>query len=84
LFELDENNRLIDHVITYMYSLLKTNVSLLLSTNQKDCHIFINVKNIFIKCIKNKYLKMNNPSKTMMKTISDCLSIIIICGVYHH
>ena len=84
MFELDENNRLIDHVITYMYSLLKTNISLLLSTNQKDCHIFINVKNIFIKCIKNKYLKMNNPSKTMMKTISDCLSIIIICGVYYH
>ena len=84
MLELDENNVLIDHVITYMYSLLKTNISLLLSTNPKDSDIYKKVKIIFIKCIKNKYLKMNNPSKIMMKTISDCLTIVIICGVYYH
>ena len=80
MLELDENNVLIDHVITYMYSLLKTNISLLL----KDFNIYKNVKDLFINCIKNKYLKMNNPSTIMMKTVSDCLTIVIVCGVKDH
>ena len=63
-----------------MYSLLKTNISLLL----KDFNIYKNVKDLFINCIKNKYLKMNNPSTIMMKTVSDCLTIVIVCGVKDH
>ena len=75
---------LIDHIILYMFSLLKKNINLLLSTNAKDYDVYKNVKNILIKCIKDRYLKMNNPSIIMRKTIADSLTLVIISGIYFH
>jgi hypothetical protein len=55
-----------------------------LSTNLKDSEIYRNVKNLIIDSIKNKYLKMNNPSNNVRKTISDSLTLIILSGIFYH
>ena len=55
-----------------------------MSTNLKDSEIYRNVKNLIIDSIKNKYLKMNNPSNNVRKTISDSLTLIILSGIFYH
>ena len=60
--------------------MLKKHIKQLLSISDKDEQIYIYIKNLIIKCIKDKYLKMKNPSNSVRKTISDCLSLIIISG----
>ena len=55
-----------------------------MSTNLKDSEIYRNVKNLIIDSIKNKYLKMNNPSNNVRKTISDSLTLIILSGIFCH
>ena len=82
--EIEENNPLIDHIILSIYGLLKNHMKLLLSTSKKDEEIYNNVKLMIIKCLKNKYLKMNNPSYTTRKTISDSLTLLILSGVFYH
>ena len=67
-----------------MFSLLKKNINLLLSTNTKDYDVYKNVKIILIKCIKDRYLKMNNPSIIMRKTVADSLTLVIISGICFH
>ena len=67
-----------------IYSMLKKHIKQLLSTSDKDEQIYIYIKNLIIKCIKDKYLKMKNPSNSVRKTISDCLSLIIISGIFYH
>ena len=57
---------------------------LLLSTNPKDSEIYRNVKNLIIDSIKNKYLKINNPSNRVRKTIADSLTLIILSGIFYH
>ena len=57
---------------------------LLLLTNPKDSEIYRNVKNLIIDSIKNKYLKMNNPSNRVRKTIADSLTLIILSGIFFH
>ena len=56
----------------------------LLSTNPKDEAIYNNVKILILKCIKDKYLKMDNPNDIVRKTISDCLTLIIISGIFYN
>ena len=82
--EIEEKNPLIDHVIISIFGLLKTHIKLLLSTNKKDEEIYNNVKILIIKCLKDKYLKMTNPSYTVRKTISDSLTLLILSGVFYH
>ena len=62
---------------------MKKHFKLLLSTDSPDQGKYTNIKNLIMKCIK-RYLKMNNPSKSITKDIADCLSIIILSGVFYH
>ena len=78
---MEENNQLINQVILCIFGLLKRHMESLLSKNAKDEEIYKNVKFLIIKCIKDKYLKMNNPNNILRKTISDCLTLIIISGI---
>jgi hypothetical protein len=64
--------------------MLKKYIKQLLSISDKDAQIYIYIKNLIITCIKEKYLKMNEPSNRVRKTISDCLTIIIISGIFYH
>ena len=82
--EMDENNILINHVITSIFGLLKSNMYHLLSTNEKDIEIYRKVKILILNCIKNKYFKMNNPNKIIRKNISDSLTLIILSGIIYH
>ena len=82
--EMDENITLINHVITSIFGLLKSNMYHLLSKNDKDREIYKNVKFLIINCIKNKYLKMNNPNNIIRKNISDSLTLIILSGIIYH
>ena len=59
-------------------------MKLLISTSKNDEIIYNNVKLLIIKCLKNKYLKMNNPSFTTRKTISDTMTLLILSGVFYH
>ena len=82
--EMDENITLINHVITSIFGLLKSNMYHLLSTNSKDVEIYKNVKFLILNCIKNKYLKINNPNTIIRKNISDSLTIVILSGIIYH
>ena len=62
---------------------MKKHFKLLLSTDFPEQGKYTNIKNLIMKCIK-RYLKMNNPSKSITKDIADCLSIIILSGVFYH
>ena len=59
-------------------------MKLLISTSKNDEIIYNNVKLLIVKCLKNKYLKMNNPSFTTRKTISDTMTLLILSGVFYH
>ena len=83
-FEMDENNILINHVITSIFGLIKSNMYHLLSTNAKDIEIYKNVKYLILNCIKNKYLKMKNPNTIIRKNISDSLTLVILSGIIYH
>ena len=71
------------HIISCIFGLMKKHFKLLLSTDSPDQGKYTNIKNLIMKCIK-RYLKMNNPSKSITKDIADCLSIIILSGVFYH
>lgn len=81
---MDENNHLFKHVITCIFSLLKKNISLLLSINAKDAQIYTNVKNLILGIIKNKYLLLKFPENMIRKTVSDSLTVIILSGIFYH
>ena len=81
---MNENDPLFAHVITCIFSLLKKNISLLLSTNAKDAEIYKGVKNLILGIIKYKYLNIKEPGKLIRKTISDSLTVIIISGIFYH
>ena len=81
---MDENNHLFKHVITCIFSLLKKNISLLLSINAKDAQIYSNVKNLILGIIKNKYLLLKFPENMIRKTVSDSLTVIILSGIFYH
>ena len=82
--EMDENNILINHVITSIFGLLKSNMYHLLSINPKDIDIYKKVKILILNCIKNKYFKMNNPNSLIRKNISDSLTLVILSGIIYH
>ena len=71
------------HIISCIFGLMKKHFKLLLSTDFPEQGKYTNIKNLIMKCIK-RYLKMNNPSKSITKDIADCLSIIILSGVFYH
>ena len=81
---MDENNQLFPHVITCIFALLKKNISLLLSINEKDADIYRGVKNLILGIIKNKYLNLKNPINLIRKTVSDSLTVIIISGIFYN
>ena len=71
------------HIISCIFGLMKKHFKLLLSTNPQNKGIYTNIKNLIMKCIE-KYLKMSNPNKSITKDIADCLSILILSGVFYH
>ena len=78
---MEENDPLIQHVITCLYSILKLNFKTLLPSNPQHITIYQNVKTIIIKCLE-KYLTMKNPPKFITINIADCFSILILSGVF--
>lgn len=84
-YQLDAKNPLIDHVSICIYGLLKKHIMKLLSTEQKDSQLYIQIKNSILKLIKEKYLSNSNFfSDLLKKNISDCLSVLIISGIFHN
>ena len=79
---MDENNPLISHVISNIYSCLKEHMDYLCSIKDKESEIYNDIKNYVIKCL-NKYLNINNPDNLIRKNISDILMIILLSGLFY-
>ena len=80
---MEENNPLILHIISCMFSLLKTNIKSFLSKNPQSNVIYQKIQTLLMKCFE-KYLNMKNPHKLITRNISDCFSILILGGVFCH
>ena len=81
--EIEENNPLlIKQLILFIFGFLKDYMDFLI--NEKNAQIYQEIKILLLECIKDKYLKMNNPDHIVRKTISDLLSIIILSGISYH
>ena len=81
LFEKDQNDPLLDHIIICIYGLLKEHIATLISTNKSQQKIYADIKGLIFECVKKRYLNVVNPSYIMRKNICDCLSILIISGI---
>ena len=81
LFEKDQNDPLLDHIIICIYGLLKEHIATLISTNKSQQKIYADIKGLIFECVNKRYLKVVNPSYIMRKNICDCLSILIISGI---
>ena len=81
LFEKDQNDPLLDHIIICIYGLLKEHITTLVSTNKNQKRIYEDIKNLIFECVKKRYLNLDNPSYIMRKNICDCISILIISGI---
>ena len=79
---MDENNPLISHVISDIYSCLKEHMDYLCSIKDKESEIYNDIKNYVIKCL-SKYLNINNPDHLIRKNISDILMIILLSGLFY-
>lgn len=66
-----------------IYSLLKKHIKLLLSINPKEANYYKKVKLLIMKCITDKYLKMNNPT-IIMRDMADSLTVLILSGIFYH
>ena len=71
------------HVVISIYSLLKKHIRLLLSIDPKDSEYYKKVKLLIMKCIRDKYLKMKNPTR-IMRDIADSLTLLILSGIFYH
>ena len=80
---MEETNPLLVHIISCIFDLLKKHFKLLLSTNPKNKGIYQNIKTLIMKCLE-RYLRMNNPNKLITTYIAECLSILILSGVFYH
>ena len=80
---MNDNNPLVIYIITDIYSLLKSHFKDLISNNPQNKDIYQNTKILIMKCIE-KYLKMNDLHHIITRNISDCLSIIILSGVFNN
>ena len=81
LFEKDQNDPLLDHIIICIYGLLKEHIITLVSTNKNQKRIYEDIKNLIFECVKKRYLNLDNPSYIMRKNICDCISVLIISGI---
>ena len=90
---MEETNKLLIHIISCIFDLLKKHFKLLLSMDPKNKGIYDNIKILIMKCdnIKilimkclERYLTMNNPDKLMTRYVADCLSVLILGGVFYH
>ena len=51
----------------------------------EDENLYHKIKSlIFIKCITEKYLKMQKKTETIYRNISDSVTILILSGIFHH
>ena len=81
LFEKNQNDPLLDHIIICIYGLLKEHITTLVSTNINQKNIYNDIKTLIFECVKKRYLNLENPSNIMRKNICDCISILIISGI---
>ena len=80
---MEETNKLLIHIISCIFDLLKKHFKLLLSMDPKNKGIYDNIKILIMKCLE-RYLTMNNPDKLMTRYVADCLSVLILGGVFYH
>lgn len=81
LFERDQNDPLLDHIIICIYGLLKKHIQILISANLNRKEIYNDIKTLIFECVKKRYLNLDNPTYIMRNYICDCISILIISGI---
>ena len=59
---MEETNKLLIHIISCIFDLLKKHFKLLLSMDPKNKGIYDNIKILIMKCLE-RYLTINNPDK---------------------
>ena len=80
---MEETDKLLIHIISCIFDLLKKHFKLLLSMDPKNKGLYDNIKILIMKCLE-RYLNMNNPHKLLTIYIADCLSVLILAGVFYH
>ena len=81
LFERDQKDPLLDHIIICIYGLLKKHIQTLISANLNRKEIYNDIKTLIFECVKKRYLNLENPTYIMRNYICDCISILIISGI---
>ena len=81
LIEREQNDPLLDHIIICIYGLLKKHISTLVLANINQKGVYNDIKTLILEIVKNRYIKLENPSYIMRNYICDCISILIISGI---
>ena len=81
LFERNQNDPLLDHIIICIFGLLKEHITTLVLANKNNQNIYNDIKRLILECLKKRYLSLDNPTYIMRNYICDCISILIISGI---